>query len=275
MARLDYSIIGKRFGKLVVVDFDHMGGHGSSYWLCECDCGGNAVVNRKCLISGNTRSCGCLRPLNYDTELLGKKFERLYVVKFDHMDDHGRSYWLCECECGKKLIVRRESLLTGHTKSCGCYKLDKLSERETTHGMSNTRLYNTWQAIKDRCLNKNNSRYNKYGGQGIKMCNEWDDFITFYDWAAENGYTDDLTIDRIDNDGDYCPENCRWVDNLAQQNNKGNNRFVTYLDSRHTIAEWARIMNISDCNLRYHINHNNISDFAEYFGKIDPYWHEG
>ena len=133
--------------------------------------------------------------------------------------------------------------------------------------MYGTNLYHSWDNMKNRCSNESNSRYNRYGARGIQICDEWHDFKTFKDWALSNGYEYGLSIDRIDNDGNYCPENCRWVDRIVQANNKSNNRLITYKGITHTIAEWSRILMVEYCKLITRINRGDMSDFENYYGK--------
>lgn len=183
-------------------------------------------------------------------DLTGKKFGKLTVIKRveNHVQPSGASYtrWLCKCECGNEVTVRTSDLTRGHTKSCGCLQKEKV----TTHGLKKTRLYVIWRDIKARCFNPNNRGFKNYGAKGITMCDIWkNNFKAFNDWAMENGYNPnakrgECTIDRIDVNGNYEPNNCRWVDNLVQQNNKKNNVFISYNNETHTVAEWSRILHI-------------------------------
>lgn len=123
------------------------------------------------------------------------------------------------------------------------------------HNMTHTRLYRTWCNMKGRCYRKTMKRYNMYGGRGIKVCDEWKkSFICFADWALTNGYQDNLTIDRIDVNGNYEPNNCRWVSNLEQQSNRTNNRFIKYKGETKTLSEWARLFNLKNKTLEKRIN---------------------
>ena len=130
-------------------------------------------------------------------------------------------YGIYKCGfCGNEFKAKAYMIKSKKVQSCGCYQRQKLIARNTTHGLNGTRIYNIGEGIKDRILKPKNKHYPYYGGRGIKICEAWLDVRIFYDWAMSNGYSDELTIDRIDNDGDYCPENCRWVTKTIQQRNK-------------------------------------------------------
>ena len=133
-----------------------------------------------------------------------------------------RSYNLYKCGfCGNEFKAQVRYINSGAIISCGCYNKQLVKDRNTKHGLVNTGLYGTWRNIKNRTLNPKHKQYNDYGGRGITICDEWkNDFMSFYDWAMSNGYSDELSIDRIDNDGNYCPENCRWVSSNIQNRNK-------------------------------------------------------
>lgn len=156
--------------------------------------------------------------------MINKKFGKLTVI--EECEERQRRYkcYKCKCECGNTVIVRGDNLRNGHTKTCGCNKYKNLIY-DIKHGKTDTRLYSIWNGMKSRCYNKNNKSYKHYGTRGITICDEWlYDFQTFYDWAMSHNYSDDLTIDRIDNDGNYEPSNCRWADWITQNNNRSNNK---------------------------------------------------
>lgn len=178
--------------------------------------------------------------------LVGKRFGRLFVVKkIDNEQNSGGVKYECLCDCGNTHIVSHRNLYNGSIKSCGCL-LEDFLKSNTTHGGAGTKLYYVWNAARSRCFNPKDKGYKNYGGRGVTMCDEWaNDFGSFQQWAYQNGYEEDkgLTIDRIDNNGNYCPENCRWVDQMTQCNNMRRNVYVTYMGKRQTLAQWARELN--------------------------------
>lgn len=177
--------------------------------------------------------------------ICGKKFNRLTVIKRVSNSKNHHSRWLCECDCGNKKIVIGTNLTRGITKSCGCLAIENGKQSNLKHGKSKTRLYHIFNNIKQRCYNMNNQAYYRYGSRGITMCQEWlNDFGSFYDWAMTNGYKDNLTIDRIDNNGNYEPSNCRWVDYKTQSNNVRNNIIYELDGVYHTLSEWCDIFNM-------------------------------
>ena len=174
-------------------------------------------------------------------DLTGEKFGRWTVIQKAENDHNGRSQYLCRCECGTEKVLRRSSLTSGNSKSCGCLSRDAAHERGITHGESKSRLYRIWAGIIQRCCN-DRARYewDKYGGRGIAVCDEWrNSFEAFRDWAKSNGYNDSLTIERKDNNGPYAPWNCRWATTYEQGNNKRTSKRITYNGETRTVREFA------------------------------------
>lgn len=170
-------------------------------------------------------------------DLTGLKFGRLKVLCKENKDKYGKIYWKCLCECGNITIVRGSALKSGNTKSCGCKIYDTNNQK---HGLRNTRLYGVWCGIKSRCYNVSNNAFDRYGGRGICMCEEWrNDFITFYNWALDNGYSENLSIDRIDVNGNYEPSNCRWATAKEQSDNKRCNILVTLGNETLDLQQWC------------------------------------
>lgn len=187
-------------------------------------------------------------------DLTGQRFGRLTVIERDEtIKNHIR--WRCKCDCGKEIVAYKSSLDAGRTKSCGCLRASVAKAKATRHGKSESRLYNIWIGMKTRCYNEGSLRFRDYGGRGITMCDEWlYNFKAFYEWAISNGYREDLTIDRIDNDGNYEPSNCRWVGWTEQQNNRRNNHVISLLGETHTMKEWSVIVGIPYHTLARRIN---------------------
>lgn len=200
-----------------------------------------------------------MKNINRTHNLIGQKFGRLTVIGMDDRCTR-KTYWVCQCECGNIKSVRSDGLLSGATKSCGCMKkeADSINLRKGhKHKMSGTRIYGIWQGMKGRVENPNDARYHRYGGRGIKICPEWkSDFQAFYDWAMSNGYDDNLTIDRIDNDGNYEPGNCRWATNKSQSNNRSTNINITIGHATKDLTEWCEIFELDYKTIaaRYHRN---------------------
>jgi len=174
-------------------------------------------------------------------DLTGKRFNRLVVLKRVENGNGFKSRWKCLCDCGNETIVAGTNLKTGEVKSCGCLK----HLQRDTHHLSGTRLYSIWNAMKNRCYLKTHSAYSYYGGRGITVCDEWKtDFESFYKWAINNGYSESLTIDRVDNNKSYCPDNCRWVPQEVQVNNRRSCVLITYKGETKNLMQWCKLLNL-------------------------------
>lgn len=186
-------------------------------------------------------------------DLTNRKFGRLTVVSFSHEGNRRRKYWNCVCDCGNTRAVESSHLRSGHTSSCGCVNKNRFAELNKKTGLSNTKLYFTYRNMCNRCNRKTNNMYYIYGGRGISVCNEWSDkehgFENFSEWALKNGYSENLSIDRIDNDKGYSPDNCRWVDVLTQANNRRNNHYIKINGEIDTVGNMARKYGVSYWNL--------------------------
>jgi hypothetical protein len=169
--------------------------------------------------------------------LAGQRFGRLVVTE-KVCTVVGGSKWRCKCDCGNEAVVWAGNLKRGRTRSCGCYHAERLHIDSRTHGMTRTRIYRIWSGMLNRCYNPNNQAYSLYGARGIGVCERWHTFENFLADMGEN-YRSDLTIDRIDNDGSYEPENCRWADWKTQARNKSNNRLVVIDGEMASVAEHA------------------------------------
>lgn len=180
----------------------------------------------------------------------GKRFGRLVVVK--RAANSGRTTrWECLCDCGNVVTVRQPDLHAGRTQSCGCIHKEQLADRNRTHNLSYTRLCSIWRAMKVRCYSTKSKAYSNYGGRGIAVCDEWKNNLeAFYSWAIAHGYDEHLTLDRIDVNGNYCPENCRWTDRKTQANNTRSNRVIEYDGKRLTIAQWSSETGIKPHTIR-------------------------
>lgn len=188
-------------------------------------------------------------------DLTGEKFGRLTVIGIQPTETR-KTYWICQCDCGNLKVVRSDSLQAGRIRSCGCLKKEQdkinlaLSESKKKYAgtgikVVGSRLYGVWQNMKTRCYNPHNAKYHRYGGRGIRVCDEWkDNYIAFHEWAITHGYSDELTIDRIDNDGDYTPDNCRWTTVKEQCRNRSTNINITIGKSTRTLMKWCEIFNL-------------------------------
>lgn len=204
--------------------------------------------------------------------LIGQSFGRLTVIaegKTRESDNkRKRYYWLCQCSCGSQpKEINQNSLLSGEIISCGCYHSEHNHEYGFKHGMSHTRIYTIWSGMIQRCCNPNAKNYPRYGGRGVTVCEEWKEFKKFYEWSKISGYSDNLTIERLDNNGNYCPENCTWITKQKQMRNTRRNHYIKCNDEELTLTEWARKFDMNVETLRYQVNHNNFKSFVSYYNK--------
>jgi hypothetical protein len=206
--------------------------------------------------------------------LIGQKFGNLTVISRD-TNKKGRAYWICKCDCGtvKKKSVNSYDLITNKVRSCGCaYKESNINNRKV-HGLTNHRLFGIWQCMIRRCYYPKMIQFENYGGRGITVCKEWrKSFQIFYDWSLANGYKDDLTIDRIDVNGDYEPSNCRWATKKEQNNNRRTNRIVMYQNCTYTVSQLATKLKIPYATLLWRINNNWCEQDLDIEPKLNNRW---
>lgn len=191
-----------------------------------------------------------IKGIKYPNDITWVIFGRLTVMEKAGVKNQGKkgskSLWLCKCDCGNEKIVLRNSLVSGNTHSCGCLEKETKETIHLKHGMAKTRIWSIWVNMKDRCERKSNKSFMYYGGKGIKVCDEWKkDFKSFYNWSMLNGYTDELTIDRINCQGDYEPNNCRWETMKKQVRNRSITKKAKYKGTIISIGEIAELEGIN------------------------------
>lgn len=252
------DMTGQRFGKLTVIkrteDNVTPSGDHKVMWLCQCDCGNRRIISGIKLRKMKSPSCGCDRKQNFDerghiikgkpiVDLTGKKFGKLTVIGLDRIE-RKISWWKVRCECGTIKTVRGNTLPL--LKSCGCQKRkqDLINIGVTDknhHELTNHPVYGIWRAMINRCQNPNTQHYDSYGGRGIKVCDDWKNLRNFATWADSHGFVDgkNLSIERKDVNGDYCPENCIWIDRKYQSRNCRNTIRLTIDGKNKPLIEWA------------------------------------
>lgn len=250
--------IGQKFGMLLIVNQIYK--NGEAYVICICDCGSRKTIKLNSLVIGRTKSCGCQKKINR----IGQIFGKLTIV--GQYRKNGLTYANCKCECGNKKDILMSNIVSGYTISCGCSKY-------IVHGYTGTRTYRIYLHMKQRCYNKNKNGYKDYGARGIIVCDRW---------LGENGFENFLedmgecpgknhSIERIDVNGNYCPENTRWATNIEQQNNKRDNHFIVFMKKTKTIAEWGREFKIKYGSIYHYLKKNNWNIEAALFemGRLD------
>lgn len=241
------DLTGQVFGQLTVLR--HMpSGRRRSWWECQCDCGVRKIIATCDLRAGHVLSCGC-RKNSRRHDYTGRVFGRLLVIR-EAPRRSGKVCWECRCECGAITVVRMGNLQSGNTQSCGCLQIDRSVAAFTTHGLHDHPLYHVWDSMIQRCENPRDRGYYKYGQRGISVCSEWrHEAGAFINWALEHGYSRDLSIDRIDVNGNYEPSNCRYADAKTQVSNRRprsewktpvyRNAITAFGESK-TAAAWAQ-----------------------------------
>ena len=198
--------------------------------------------------------------INMREDLTGQRFGRLVALNFSHKNKSRKTYWDFLCDCGTIKTIRTDGVKSGKVQSCGCLKkeqdevnLNREGSKPTKYdseGLSQHPLYHKWRGMKRRCYDKNDSHYQYYGGRGITICKEWlYSFKAFYEWSLENGWEEGLEIDRINNDGNYEPSNCRYVTRKTNCNNRSTTRKITLNEKTHSIMEWCETFNIDPKSL--------------------------
>jgi len=186
--------------------------------------------------------------------MIGRKYSRLTVVGEGGSDKRKEKFWVCQCECGKETTVLGSNLRTGNTKSCGCWDLEVIKNRNLSHGMARKRIYKIWVGVRKRCLNPKTKSYSHYGGRGIKISENWSSFENFYTDMSPT-YSDNLSLERIDPNGDYEKENCIWATWKQQARNKTNSVYIDLDGDKKTAAEWEEISGTGRCTIAYRIKH--------------------
>lgn len=227
-------------------------------WLFKCDCGGERITTTTHVKSGLVKSCGCIWRTSTKPriDVTGQRFGRLTAI------DYNDGKWRCQCDCGNVVYRKHQDLIHSKEPSCGCYLKEGIRRK---HGKSNTSIFHIWSNMIRRCHDPKNRAYSNYGGRGIKVCDRW--LHSFENFLADMGErpSKEYSIDRIDNSGDYCPENCRWATIKQQANNTRRNINITHNGVSHTLTEWCEILNVD--NRKAHRRYQSGLSFREIFSK--------
>lgn len=267
------DLTNQKFGNLTAIELFSVGNKTDRRrkWKCICDCGREIILDSTSLIKGKRTHCGCknivpFTPLRQN--LTGKRFGRLLVIEPIKI---GKNYkWHCICDCGNETNVKACNLNSGSVSSCGClWKENSLLRGKEAYkdGRSHERLYKIYEGMITRCYNKNRPKYHIYGERRITVCKEWlDDYTKFKEWSLNNGYNEELSIDRIDVNGNYEPSNCRWVTMFEQSQNRIDTIFLTINGETKPLTEWARETNQKAPTIRGR-KYRGWSDYECVFGK--------
>lgn len=249
------NIKGQKFNHLTAIEH-----RGRGYWLFRCDCGNEVVRYQGDVVRGSRKSCGCGQHSVHN--LCGKRFGRLVVLEYA-----GEKKWKCQCDCGETTIVSGTALNSGSTKSCGCLRIETAKRAKyVKHGKSNSPTFIRWRSMKSRCYYPKNVGYPNYGGRGIKVCDRWLGEHGFENFLADMGEVPgrEYSLDRIDVNGDYTPENCRWATWKEQSNNKRNSRLITHNGRSLTIPQWCDELGFN-VNVAYNRYWHGYKTYEELF----------
>lgn len=250
------NIKGQKFNHLTAIEH-----RGRGYWLFRCDCGNEVVRYQGDVVRGGRKSCGCMQHAIREN-LVGKRFGRLIVLEYA-----GEKKWKCQCDCGGTTIVSGTALNSGSTKSCGCLRIETAKRAKyVKHGKSNSPTFIRWGSMKSRCYYPKNVGYPNYGGRGIKVCDRWLGEHGFENFLADMGEVPgrEYSLDRIDVNGDYTPENCRWATWKEQSNNKRNSRLITHNGRSLTIPQWCDELGFN-VNVAYNRYWHGYKTYEELF----------
>lgn len=265
------DITGEKFGRLTAIKFIRREKN-KYYWIFKCNCGKEKIINKYQVINGVSKSCGC----DNIKDITGQKFGMLTAVKFSKKKKTGgrnRYYWEFVCDCGEKVVRRVDGVTSNNhhkNKSCGCFVNEvcrKMGLNKFKHGMSRSPFYNKWKHLIERCYNKKNKRYSSYGGRGIKVCDRWlekfenfrDDMYESYLKHVEKDSKSQTSIERVDVDGMYSPENCIWIPMKDQCDNKTTTHYLEWNGKRMNIRQWEKYLGFKRGVISTRINNYNWS----------------
>ena len=262
--------IGKKYGMLTVIGASPKTHRYSNKFDFQCECGNIISESPGRVLSGHKKSCGMCRKRNTSYEVeqkvkdsIGTKIGKLKIIGVSHNPNSGLTFAQCKCDCGNVVDVLPYQLFRNDRKSCGCLKRnnkmlannDSTSSGNYQDGQAMHPLYGLWKMMLSRCEDPKANHYDRYGGRGIKVCDEWHDFWEFAKWSnSVGGRPEGYTLDRIDNDGNYEPSNCRWANWKTQTSNKSSNRFIVYNGKSQTIQQWSLELGINRQTLTNRIN---------------------
>jgi hypothetical protein len=247
MATRKIDLTGKRFGRLTVIREAPNSKAGSSQWHCVCSCGSDVVRTGDALRAGKATSCGCAKGERNKKNIAGQRFGKLTVICEVGRSKDKQVRWKCLCDCGNTSIVLGNNLRRGNSTSCGCGQIavqQSVGDRTRTHGMAGTPTFTRWNNMKQRCYNPNASSYEYYGDRGITVCDRW--LHSFENFLEDMGEcpSDQHSIERIDNNKGYSPENCKWATAIEQGRNRRNVKLIEFEGKKLAIPEWAECTGI-------------------------------